>query len=150
MDAHTGVRILMRGALENVSGATKLFMMNQTHRIGACALLLLIGKTEHKVLTYLVANKCMGIVLSWCSACEPEEEVNSLPFSHFPFPHMVVSVPGSLPHHTPGLPGVVTLPREKLMNCFFGFFLGKDAFLLFIFWEIFIEHFSSARHPATY
>lgn len=48
MDAPAGVRGRMLGALEDVSGATKLFMMNQTSRVGACAILLLIKEAEHK------------------------------------------------------------------------------------------------------
>lgn len=95
MDAPAGVRVLLLGALENISGATKLFMMNQTNRVGVCAILLLIKETEHKVLTHSVASKCGSRAALLLCLLDYEEEVSSLPISSFPFLHMVISVPSS-------------------------------------------------------
>ena len=50
----------------------------------------------------------------WLCPLDNEEEVSSLPLSQFPFLHLVVSVPGSLPRYDLVLPGMVTVLVRNL------------------------------------
>lgn len=125
---------LVRGALNIVSGAGKLFM-NQNSSVGACGILLLFRETSQA--SHIPRGKqiesCATLLLCLLDC---EEEVSSLPLSQFPFLQLVVRVLGSLPNYILVLSGVMT-SINKLMNYFMGFSWERDTFLLFIVWTLF-------------